>query len=85
MGPLKMMDLFALDLIWQTISSGAVPGMGDPRLALMKELVDVGHFGVKSGRGFYDYCPRSPDEVMREVNEGLLLALKGTFKETQGG
>ena len=77
LGPFKMMDMFGLDLIWQVVSSGAMPGLGNPRLAPLKELVDAGRFGVKTGRGFYDYSPKSPAEIMRGINERLIIALKG--------
>ena len=77
--------MFGLDLIWQAVSSGAMPGLGDPRLAVVKELVDAGHFGVKTGKGFYDYSPKSPDEIMREINERLFTAFKGMPEETRGG
>ncbi|MBC8274977.1 MAG: 3-hydroxyacyl-CoA dehydrogenase family protein [Chloroflexi bacterium] len=82
-GPFKVMDMFGLDLIWQIVSSGAMPGLGDPRVASIKELVDAGHFGVKTGKGFYDYSPKSPDEIRREINESLFTAFKAMLKETQ--
>jgi len=84
MGPFKIMDMLGLDLIWQVISSGAMADLDDPRLAPLKELVDAGHFGVKTGKGFYDYSPKSPAEITREINERLLAAFKGMPKETQG-
>ncbi len=66
MGPLELADfvgldthLFICDVLYQ--------GLHDPKFAappLLRQLVDAGHFGRKSGRGFYRYAPdgsRLPD------------------------
>lgn len=57
MGPLALADFIGLDvclLILEVLQQG----FGDPRYRpcpLLRRLVDAGHLGRKSGRGFYSY------------------------------
>ena len=57
-GPFGMLDAIGLDLAWHILESEAKMG-GDPQLqahaALLKQYVDKGWLGLKSGRGFYNY------------------------------
>jgi 3-hydroxybutyryl-CoA dehydrogenase len=55
----------------------------DRRPKTLEQLVKDGYFGVKSGRGFYDYSSKSIEEVLRERDRKLLemiifLKKKGT-------
>jgi 3-hydroxybutyryl-CoA dehydrogenase len=57
MGPLKLADFIGLDtcLAIMEVLHG---GFGDSKYRpcpLLRRMVDAGHLGVKSGRGFYDY------------------------------
>jgi len=59
MGPLALADFIGLDtcLSIMEILHG---GFGDPKYRpcpLLRRMVDAGHLGKKSGRGFYDYRP----------------------------
>jgi 3-hydroxybutyryl-CoA dehydrogenase len=57
MGPLETADLVGLDVVLAA-RSGIFEQTGDPRFeppALLTDLVDQGHLGRKSGRGFYNY------------------------------
>jgi len=57
-GPLGALDAVGLDTVW-TITDYWAGQLDDPQLhanaAFLKEYVDRGDVGVKSGRGFYTY------------------------------
>jgi len=76
MGPFKTMDLIGLDLIWQAIISFDPNAHSDPRASRIRELVQSGNFGMKTGKGFYDYGGHSRDETMQEIDRQLLDILK---------
>ena len=57
MGPLELADFIGLDVCLH-IFEVMHEGFGDPRFApppVLRQLVDAGHLGQKSGRGFYSY------------------------------
>jgi 3-hydroxybutyryl-CoA dehydrogenase len=57
MGPLELADFIGLDVCLH-IMEVLHDGFGDPRFApppVLRQLVDAGHLGQKSGRGFYTY------------------------------
>ncbi len=66
MGPLELADFVGLDTHLY-ICDVLYEGLHDPKFAappLLRQLVDAGHFGRKTGRGFYRYGPngnRVPD------------------------
>jgi 3-hydroxybutyryl-CoA dehydrogenase len=66
MGPLELADFVGLDTHLY-ICNVLYDGLHDPKFAppaLLQQLVDAGHFGRKTGRGFYRYAPdgsRQPD------------------------
>jgi 3-hydroxybutyryl-CoA dehydrogenase len=59
MGPLELADYVGLDTHLY-ICDVLYEGLHDPKFAappLLRQLVDAGHYGRKSGRGFYRYAP----------------------------
>jgi len=58
MGPLTLADLIGLD-VCLAILNVLHDGIGDPKYRpcpLLKRMVDAGHLGRKTGRGFYAYA-----------------------------
>jgi len=58
MGPFQLMDLVGLD-VTVLIRQAAYEQTGDPKdlpHPLLVELVEQGHFGRKTGKGWYDYA-----------------------------
>jgi 3-hydroxybutyryl-CoA dehydrogenase len=57
-GPFGILDVVGLDLAWQINESG-VKLTGDKQLQanadFLKQYIDKGWLGAKSGRGFYSY------------------------------
>ena len=57
MGPLALADLIGLDTC-VAVMEVLRDGLGDPKYApcpLLRQYVQAGRLGRKSGRGFYDY------------------------------
>jgi 3-hydroxybutyryl-CoA dehydrogenase len=57
MGPLELADFIGLDVCLH-IMEVLHEGFGAPHFAappVLRQLVDAGHLGQKSGRGFYTY------------------------------
>jgi 3-hydroxybutyryl-CoA dehydrogenase len=62
MGPLTLADFVGLDTL-ASIADVMVDFYGEDRFAqpeTLRKLVDAGHYGRKSGRGFYDYSGEKP-------------------------
>ena len=68
MGPLQLADFIGLD-VCLNILRVLQDGFGNPKYApcpLLVNMVTVGHLGVKSGKGFYDYSAGTKDLVLAE-------------------
>ena len=62
MGPLTLADFVGLDTL-ASIADVMVDYYGEDRFAqpdTLRKLVEAGHYGRKSGRGFYDYSGEKP-------------------------
>lgn len=63
MGPFELMDLIGIDVNFAVTQSVFAATFGDPRYApsfIQREMVDAGHLGRKSGRGFHDHASGAP-------------------------
>jgi 3-hydroxybutyryl-CoA dehydrogenase len=77
-GPLRSIDLAGLDLFWfgmKDIFRVLDTSQAPPKI--IKEKVDAGHAGKKSGRGFFEYPAGGlVDEVEKKRDEKLIRLLK---------
>lgn len=68
MGPLQLADFIGLD-VCLNILRVLQDGFGNPKYApcpLLVNMVTAGNFGVKSGKGFYDYSGGGKELVLAE-------------------
>jgi 3-hydroxyacyl-CoA dehydrogenase len=85
-GMLLTMDLGGLD-IWEKVCENLLPEIqsstATPRP--LKSLLSEGHFGIKSGKGFYDYTldfsKAELDETIRKRDTEFLKRLKALYWE----
>ena len=42
----------------------------------MKDLVEAGNYGYKTGKGFYEYPDESKEQVLNHFNRRLIKQLK---------
>lgn len=76
-GPFAFLDMAGLDNVsdgWEYLNkvSGGAQG---PLPQFIQKLVEKGHFGVKTGKGIYEYSGDT-GEVIKERNRQLILLLK---------
>lgn len=73
LGPLETTDLSGLDVI-AAIHEYLLPDLDcsqSPQPALL-DAIDKGNLGVKTGRGFYDWERRNPQELLERRDEELI-------------
>ena len=70
MGPFELMDLIGLDVNYAVTCQIWESYQRHPRFApseLQKELVDSGHLGRKSGKGFFEYGENTENAVVQNA------------------
>jgi 3-hydroxybutyryl-CoA dehydrogenase len=55
MGPFHLLDFSGLDIFYGALKDRHRQGEGADAPDLLKKLVDAGHLGRKTGKGFFDY------------------------------
>ncbi len=76
-GILQRMDYGGIDLSVQNLSNpNTQPVPADYKPKKIYELYEKGYYGVKSGKGWYDYSGKSQAEWNRERDVGLIRLLK---------
>ena len=76
-GQLEIADFGGLD-IWKTVGDNLLSVMDNSRQAneLMKQKVEDGHLGFKTGKGFFDYDDETKDKVKEKFLKKLVHQLK---------
>jgi 3-hydroxybutyryl-CoA dehydrogenase len=76
-GPMEQRDFNGLDThlsiaeyLYKDLESSQTP------LACLKDRVAAGDYGIKTGKGFYDWRDKDLAQVERDKNERLIAALK---------
>lgn len=78
-GQLEVADLGGLD-IWCIVGDNLLKEMDNSTCSneILREKVDQGKLGIKSGAGFYDYNTEEIEKVKKEFNQRLIHQLKAS-------
>ena len=76
-GPFAVHDMAGLD-VWQAIASNLFPVISDAKSppALLADHAARGEYGLKSGKGFYDWSPTEIIAALAKRDAGLLAHLR---------
>ena len=78
-GMLEVADMGGLD-IWLAAEDNMFPALNnsDKASAAMRELVEQGHKGIKTGKGFFDYPEETRQQVQNDFYRRLIVQLKAS-------
>ncbi len=77
LGPLRIHDFGGLDIqtaVFRNLAPQIASGTEVP--PKVQAIVDAGHHGFKTGRGFYEYPPEAADQVRSERDQRYLSLLR---------
>jgi 3-hydroxybutyryl-CoA dehydrogenase len=72
-GVFEIFEIAGWDLLLD-VASGLVPHLASsPEISpVLKEKVERGQLGVKTGRGFYDWTPESAEALKQKIAQALV-------------
>ena len=77
LGVVQRYDFTGLDISWNNLQN---PDFVDPPIdnepKSLKELVEKGQLGVKTGKGFYDYSGKKLVDILKERDMKLIKVMK---------
>jgi 3-hydroxybutyryl-CoA dehydrogenase len=77
LGVVQRYDFTGLDISWNNLQN---PDFVDPPIdnqpKNLKELVEKGNLGVKTGKGFYDYSGKKLVDILKERDKKLIKVMK---------
>jgi 3-hydroxybutyryl-CoA dehydrogenase len=83
LGVVQRYDFAGLDLSFKVLNNPSIHLISEDKIPRsLKQLVEAGHIGVKSGRGFFDYRAQSLPETLRERDHRLLALRRFVEQES---
>lgn len=85
-GPFAVHDMAGLD-VWQAIATNLYPVIADAKApqALLAEHAARGEYGLKTGRGFYEWSPAEAAAALAKRDAALLAHLRPPKEEVEHG
>ena len=80
-GPIQFMDMVGLDSI-TNVGEYLAKAMDNPAFRShqrIRDKVEQGELGVKTGKGFYQYPEANADAFWEEINGGIIKTLKANY------